>query len=290
MIQYFNPRAPCGARRWGFAWDKSDINFNPRAPCGARRREPGQRLHHAPFQSTRPLRGATEPCTGVFGREPISIHAPLAGRDRTPFCHKEAVKHFNPRAPCGARPVARGPYHGLYIISIHAPLAGRDVARLAERMDRTYFNPRAPCGARQQAVRYSVSYISFQSTRPLRGATRDLVGCSGRVGISIHAPLAGRDRPGSALQSPCCYFNPRAPCGARLRVHSDASGFAVDFNPRAPCGARRLDRLRTVQRHRFQSTRPLRGATLQRCCSAVPTCDFNPRAPCGARLFFFVAV
>ena len=179
--------------------------------------------------------------------------------------------------------MARGPYHGLYIISIHAPLAGRDVARLAERMDRTYFNPRAPCGARQQAVRYSVSYISFQSTRPLRGATRDLVGCSGRVGISIHAPLAGRDRPGSALQSPCCYFNPRAPCGARLRVHSDASGFAVDFNPRAPCGARRLDRLRTVQRHRFQSTRPLRGATLQRCCSAVPTCDFNPRAPCGAR-------
>ena len=189
------------------------------------------------FQSTRPLRGATIPRTSTSDKYVISIHAPLAGRDLMTSPRRSASSHFNPRAPCGARPVARGPYHGLYIISIHAPLAGRDVARLAERMDRTYFNPRAPCGARQQAVRYSVSYISFQSTRPLRGATRDLVGCSGRVGISIHAPLAGRDRPGSALQSPCCYFNPRAPCGARLfflwRCSIDG-----DFNPRAPCGAR----------------------------------------------------
>ena len=55
----------------------------------------------------------------------------------------------------------------------------------------------------------------FQSTRPVRGATvfngfRDLH----RV-VSIHAPRAGRDLC-SALPPPdTSCFNPRAPCGAR---------------------------------------------------------------------------
>ena len=33
----------------------------------------------------------------------------------------------------------------------------------------------------------------------------------------------------------------------------------------------------------FQSTRPLRGATVYFVCAKFPP-DFNPRAPCGARL------
>ena len=79
-------------------------------------------------------------------------------------------ERFNPRAPCGARPVL---LYGIYtlLISTHAPLAGRDAsgpppeilrristhAPLAGRDDLTadlaraveYFNPRAPCGARR---------------------------------------------------------------------------------------------------------------------------------------------
>ena len=34
----------------------------------------------------------------------------------------------------------------------------------------------------------------------------------------------------------------------------------------------------------FQSTRPMRGATISICTPASNNCDFNPRAPCGARL------
>ena len=58
---------------------------------------------HDGFQSTRPMRGATEFPRRPAGTHPISIHAPHAGRDKKQ--HKQS-------------------YGG--IISIHAPHAGRD--------------------------------------------------------------------------------------------------------------------------------------------------------------------
>ena len=55
--------------------------FNPRAPCGARRNHSFMTSAYALFQPTRPLRGATvtvvRPCFLIT----ISTHAPLAGRD-----------------------------------------------------------------------------------------------------------------------------------------------------------------------------------------------------------------
>ena len=79
---HFNPRAPCGARlavaEKAIGALKISIHapragrdvvvvpkrvslkhFNPRAPCGARRRLLDLILRYAPFQSTRPVRGAT---------------------------------------------------------------------------------------------------------------------------------------------------------------------------------------------------------------------------------------
>ena len=150
-VEYFNPRAPCGARRlhWDLRADRR-CYFNPRAPCGARPHRGVLRLHgHA-----------------------ISIHAPHAGRDLLPFRACECRSDFNPRAPCGARQTGerfapqrlnfnpRAPCGARRIdrrlsrrswrISIHAPHAGRD--RTAPTTFRTIpidFNPRAPCGARR---------------------------------------------------------------------------------------------------------------------------------------------
>ena len=98
--------APLAGRDRAFTFGFGcNIDFNPRAPCGARppllRRGPPS----SPFQSTRPLRGAT-PDDGIPAvLQRISIHAPLAGRDSY-------------LSAC---------YHG-WDISIHAPLAGRDIA------------------------------------------------------------------------------------------------------------------------------------------------------------------
>ena len=56
---YFNPRAPCGARRSKTRRNSGSKYFNPRAPCGARRTPPCASGEMCPFQSTRPMRGAT---------------------------------------------------------------------------------------------------------------------------------------------------------------------------------------------------------------------------------------
>ena len=103
-LHNFNPRAPCGARRWcngsmsrseristhaplaGRDMDNTyfinkNENFNPRAPCGARRRYSNILRRFLRFQPTRPLRGATidNYCKNPY--KLISTHAPLAGRD-----------------------------------------------------------------------------------------------------------------------------------------------------------------------------------------------------------------
>ena len=169
---YFNPRAPCGARRIStFAFLRLlkfqstrpmrgatrraisgillKIDFNPRAPCGARQESIFGRDSGSGFQSTRPMRGATDtvygqtcplkfqstrPMRGATWCMPdgllvvikISIHAPHAGRDMLPSLLTSWPTNFNPRAPCGARPLSSRISTLLIGISIHAPHAGRD--------------------------------------------------------------------------------------------------------------------------------------------------------------------
>ena len=169
----------------------------------------------------------------------ISIHPPLAGRDNPAALPTSAEKDFNPPAPCGAgpykasargwqrkfqstRPLRGGTGYGalqraVTQISIHPPLAGRDPAALTFTGAATDFNPPAPCGAGPGASFGSPWRGGFQSTRPLRGGTGGLLRESVARGISIHPPLAGRDR---ALCVPTfCgkHFNPPAPCGAGQR-------------------------------------------------------------------------
>ncbi len=146
----FNPRAPCGARRAKghipLSWP---AGFNPRAPCGARLATLSLCGLSLMFQSTRPVRGATdEGITDLCGAV-VSIHAPRAGRDILASQQPNAAFGFNPRAPCGARPgyecrvsgaqgfqstrpvrgaTTRGnAFRDQYHVSIHAPRAGRDI-------------------------------------------------------------------------------------------------------------------------------------------------------------------
>ena len=130
-------------------------------------RVPGARL----FQSTLPLRGATFQQRPRAADKRISIHAPLAGSDGGDGA--------------GSRP---------HEISIHAPLAGSDGFARALVVNLCDFNPRSPCGERPSVLVDLVDLRLFQSTLPLRGATR----ASWRTGTSTS------------------YFNPRSPCGERL--------------------------------------------------------------------------
>ena len=149
-----------------------------------------------------------------------------------------ACSNFNPRAPCGARPLCRpigihpagfqstrplrgatcGNFlvSGYLYISIHAPLAGRDAIQYIEIFLVTYFNPRAPCGARRRVLFVSLEMSNFNPRAPCgaRPTQCDFIG--GLYHISIHAPLAGRDRRSPGHATMINDFNPRAPCGARL--------------------------------------------------------------------------
>ena len=148
------------------------------------------------FQSTRPVWGATEIYVMVFQALKISIHAPRVGRDHQPCCQRHGVSwHFNPRAPCGARPGRRALSWHRQGISIHAPRVGRDF-RLS----------------RPSPIR-----LGFQSTRPVWGATRYRARFVDGHLISIHAPRVGRDQRAIHRFFAWDYFNPRAPCGARRK-------------------------------------------------------------------------
>ena len=123
----------------------------------------------------------------------ISIHAPRVGRDDPSVCRRSLWSCFNPRAPCGARPTPRA------LVAVFRS-----------------FNPRASCGARLQLYLAYTTPPTFQSTRPVWGATRHglhprpkdgfqstrpMRGATGRRictravwPVSIHAPHAGRDK------------------------------------------------------------------------------------------------
>ena len=55
------------------------------------------------------------------------------------------------------------------------------------------------------------------------------------------------------------------------------------FNPRAPCGARPMTICMAASGKKFQSTRPVWGATSAKTSFLLRRHCFNPRAPCGAR-------
>ena len=284
---YFNPRAPCGARPLvPGIYQLLKNHFNPRTPCGARRQIHQDHRLTMEFQSTRPMRGATNSsfqryffchyfnprapcgarrrnCNSMGQVHKISIHAPHAGRNcqaahREPYC-----TNFNPRAPCGAR---------LDVLFLHA-------------LTRCDFNPRTPCGARR--FRYvTVAFVwSFQSTRPMRGATFYILPTMRARDISIHAPHAGRDAGDKYITGSNCIsiHAPLAGCDVEHIQHT--VWFSPYFNPRAPCGARQGDHLGGTPLRAISIHAPHAGATRASAARLFFHLYFNPRAPCGRDLF-----
>ena len=124
--EYFNPRSPYGERQNSNTNKQTQENFNPRSPYGERQqaKEPdlksadfnprspyGERLSGfissavwALFQSTLPLRGATN--LGRFSANSSTFQSTLPLRGATsasrPFLRK--TENFNPRSPYGERP------------------------------------------------------------------------------------------------------------------------------------------------------------------------------------------
>ena len=149
------------------------------------------------------------------------------------------------------------------------------------------FNPRAPCGARLQLIAFAPVSALFQSTRPVWGATLIAAIYDFLIAVSIHAPRVGRDMALLSRKTEKAMFQSTRPvrgatatppsrsCITRVSIHApragrdsgrDAGGAgAGGVSIHAPCAGR--DNVRfsiSASPPRFQSTRPVRGATFKK--------------------------
>ena len=236
--RYFNPRTPCGVRhvaeegssRGGHIsihaphagcdllidiWILSCfMYFNPRTPCGVRPCSTPRRCRASRFQSTHPMRGATETMYSTATEAAFQSTHPMRGatpqrlgssaamptfqsthpmRGATPLSDalRLSRRHFNPRTPCGVRLDTKTGGRRAVRISIHAPHAGCDAY--------------SPDRSRQNAL--------FQSTHPMRGATSPLARMAAISAISIHAPARGATN-----------GRPAPDCHHRISIHAPARG------------------------------------------------------------------
>ena len=212
----------------------------------------------------------------------VSIHALLAECDNLRFISKNNKKRFNPRTPCGVRPInlnwtdtdmmfqsthslrsatigreARS-VHGN--VSIHALLAECDISWGRFPRQKKGFNPRTPCGVRQKFMGDGAVDRLFQSTHSLRSATPIIPFWPKPPLVSIHALLAECDKKTRRTMAQDGVF--QSTHSLRSATHQvDATYFLDDVSIHAllaECDLR-------VDRKRLLVT------------------GFNPRTPCGVR-------
>ena len=103
--------------------------------------------------------------------------------------------------------------------------------------------------------------MDISTHAPLAGRDSEFLTPVEAVPISTHAPLAGRDLSVARMDGHPAYFNPRAPCGARLK-DACARGRKCIISTHAPLAGRDFGKFDIpVGSLKFQPTRPLRGAT-----------------------------
>ena len=171
-------------------------------------------------------------------------------------------------------------------ISIHAPHTGRDRRGFAVWSRLLSISIHAPHTGRDiPCCSFRILPMIFQSTRPIRGATKTNCNIRPGISISIHAPHTGRDW--------CSATNGLTI--KRISIHAPHTGRDTDFVDKDT----RLFGFQSTRPIRgatvvllplicpvlvFQSTRPIRGATSLSDWSIIRHRNFNPRAPYGARL------
>ena len=224
-------------------------------------------VKYSVFQSTHPVRGATprpEPRPPNFDN--FNPRTPCGVRPLRDTVQRRTDAYFNPRTPCGVRLCSAG----------------------ESRAVPAYFNPRTPCGVRRHRCRKTGSSPSISIHAPRAGCDCSTFQMAGRRPISIHAPRAGCDW--DIVQ----YFHkvdqisihaPRAGCDQHdHRVNGAATGISIHA-PRAGCDWK-ITSQRGIMGISIHA--PRAGCDDERVSGRVrPPADFNPRTPCGVRPFAF---
>ena len=126
-------------------------------------------------------------------------------------------------------------------ISIHAPHAGCDLRPVPPRRGRRDFNPRTPCGVRRLTLSTTLGELLFQSTHPMRGATRHEMHLSRKEAAfqSTH-PMRGATN-GNPIYDGVEVFQSTHPMRGATDLHKFRRRPLLHFNPRTPCGVRLVE-------------------------------------------------
>ena len=150
----FQPTLPVrGATFWRLNLHFARKYFNPRSPCGERPAWLGVSGDELGISTHAPRAGSDTSFQLLYSSQFISTHAPRAGSDQDDRSFPRRSPHFNPRSPCGERPV----------------VGSTTTPRIVN------FNPRSPCGERPFQFFHDIILSRFQPTLPVRGATVRLV-------------------------------------------------------------------------------------------------------------------
>ena len=258
------------------------------------------------FQSTLPVWGATYIPYEKIGDQKFQSTLPVWGATRDERLDAAVVRDFNPRSPCGERPVRDSPIWPYWNFNPRSPCGERRFICSREKASAD-FNPRSPCGERPRAAWVHFVDITISIHAPRVGSDLDAMRAANAIfAFQSTLPVWGATRFSNSIAGADSNFNPRSPCGERRSIRRKPSDFLY-FNPRSPCGERLLritrpEFVNVISIHAprvgsdayaligstcekvFQSTLPVWGATWCARRAAGFRADFNPRSPCGERL------
>ena len=155
--------------------------------------------------------------------ELVSIHALLAECDLQINLLTTNILCFNPRTPCGVRPIPEN--HGGEESQFQSTHSLRSATRTSEiniiLKDVSIHALLAECDS--YIALLTVIIYQFQSTHSLRSATPLCVSALRQIIVSIHALLAECDLLRQLIDVKVKGFNPRTPCGVRLCLKDSES-------------------------------------------------------------------
>ena len=126
------------------------------------------------------------------------------------------------------------------------------------------------------------TFYKFQSTLPLRGATRRTFERNAQHGISIHTPLAGSDSAEMSVVAMTVFQSTLPLRGATSRCRTDTS--ALLFQSTLPLRGATQHPREFVAKVRISIHTPLAGSDNVPSSHGQSARYFNPHSPCGERL------
>ena len=194
-------------------------------------------------------------------------------------------EHFNPHSPCGERLQQILDKANALLISIHTPLAGSDFSWAEWTPNTTLFQSTLPLrGATRTPTRSRRRGRYFNPHSPCGERLKSLPFAVSVILFQSTLPLRGATRTVRIMRWRF-YFNPHSPCGERLITYGTVSDY-LTFQSTLPLrGATTLFLVIKSLKSLFQSTLPLRGATSEalHVKRRLDLRYFNPHSPCGER-------